>query len=105
MPSLYGRHKSNTLANLLYGNERKSGWKIAKWFSPPRSDERGEGEKSGVRLCGMLYERKIKLRPSCAGLTTPHKANADVEHMIAIIGIVIDSLEFIPKPLIPIAEI
>ena len=37
--------------------------------------------------------------------TAPHKTDADVEHMIAVIGIVIDSLEFIPKPLVAITEI
>ena len=51
----------------------------------------------------ILEER---LRSSCAGSgTAPRETNTDVEHMVAVIGFVIDPLETIPKPLIAIAEI
>ena len=43
--------------------------------------------------------------PRAGAGTAPRKTNADIEYMVAIVGFIIDALEFIPKPLVAITEI
>ena len=46
------------------------------------------------------------LRSSGAGAgTAPRKANTDIEYVIAVIGFIIDALELVPKPFVPVTKI
>ena len=54
----------------------------------------------------VLYLLGEPLRSSRAGAgTAPRKANTDIEYVIAIIGFIIDALELIPKPFVPVTNI